>query len=438
MANGMYSMKYLKPLRSNHKGDTIVEVLIVVAVLSFILVGAYALSNRSSQGTRQAQERSEGYKYTETQMELLKTFLSKSTNLAALPADGSTFCMRADATPSAVITGIPTDAQQETFTSFTGFNECRDSEFYYNYIQRSGDTFTAHTRWNKVNGQGIDESTMVHRIYPNLASEGGNGGGGGGACPANHGLDILGSCVPCPNGFSSPGGGSLLTACQPIAPAILVSVKKIPPAAGNNTPDCGAAATDNRSGTSVRLTRSDGVAYNGTTDYLSNALFTGLSYPPNYAYSASATAPAGYQMCSGPVGVTTLGLGSAPGQGTTAPATLKMRPVCYQTYSSSWTYDPVPGTYYADHIGWANGRWVKDSTRRAAQYDGLYANGMASGAYGIGGNTVWLEYHSGPNRYNQSWYNGWFAAYVADPVYGAPYWHAYQWNEHRNYYNVCP
>lgn len=77
---------FIKPLQQ--RGDTIVEVLIAIAIVSLTLTGAYASVNRSANATRTAQERGEALKWAETQVEQIK---ASKDNLAAptFPAD---FC----------------------------------------------------------------------------------------------------------------------------------------------------------------------------------------------------------------------------------------------------------------------------------------------------------------------------------------------------------
>lgn len=194
-------MKYLRKIK-NQKGDTILEVLVVVAVLSLILTISYALANRSAQANRQAQERSEATKYTEAQIELVKTYLSK-TAISALPASGSKFCMRSDGSPTAAIPGpIPDDAQADL--TFSGYPpECKTDPLrtgitYNYYIQREGNTFTAYTRWVKVGGAGADEVSMIHRIYPDIASGPLSGGSWSSACPPGYFMNSIGGCDPIP------------------------------------------------------------------------------------------------------------------------------------------------------------------------------------------------------------------------------------------------
>ncbi|TAH34119.1 hypothetical protein EYC59_03930 [Candidatus Saccharibacteria bacterium] len=63
-------LKKLHKLTS--KGDTIVEVLLAVGVISFTLVTAYAISSRSMDGIRTSQERQEALALAQSQIELVR------------------------------------------------------------------------------------------------------------------------------------------------------------------------------------------------------------------------------------------------------------------------------------------------------------------------------------------------------------------------------
>ncbi len=76
----------------NRRGDTIVEVLIAIAIVSLTLTGAYTSVNRSANATRTAQERAEALKWAETQVEQIKAgaqvgnnFCYQASNLAYSP-----------------------------------------------------------------------------------------------------------------------------------------------------------------------------------------------------------------------------------------------------------------------------------------------------------------------------------------------------------------
>src|SRR5262245_14367511 len=76
---------------ARQRGDTIVEVLIAIAVAGVVLAGAYVTSNRSLAATRAAQERSNALKLAEAQMEKIKSLAI--SNPTALFAVSSAFCV---------------------------------------------------------------------------------------------------------------------------------------------------------------------------------------------------------------------------------------------------------------------------------------------------------------------------------------------------------
>ena len=67
--------------RLNQVGDTIVEVLVAMTVMSMVLGGAFASTNRSLNATQAAKERDQGVRLAETQIEQLKS-LDKETFVA--------------------------------------------------------------------------------------------------------------------------------------------------------------------------------------------------------------------------------------------------------------------------------------------------------------------------------------------------------------------
>lgn len=69
----------LFPRIASNRGDTIVEVLIAIAVVSLVLAGAFVSSNRSLKATRTAQERGEALKLAESQVEQIKLAADNKT-----------------------------------------------------------------------------------------------------------------------------------------------------------------------------------------------------------------------------------------------------------------------------------------------------------------------------------------------------------------------
>ena len=72
-------------VRANQRGDTIVEVLIAVAVITLVLAGAYKITARNTIATQDTQEHSYALKLAETQTEKLRA-ASKVELTGASPA----------------------------------------------------------------------------------------------------------------------------------------------------------------------------------------------------------------------------------------------------------------------------------------------------------------------------------------------------------------
>ncbi len=89
----------------NSAGDTIVEVLVAVAVVSLVLGGAFTSTRRSANATRTAQEQGEALKLAESQLEQIKIAVdSKTPDVFG----AGNFCIAAGIiTPSCATGGLP-------------------------------------------------------------------------------------------------------------------------------------------------------------------------------------------------------------------------------------------------------------------------------------------------------------------------------------------
>lgn len=81
-------------LKLKQNGDTIVEVLIVVAVIGLVIALGYNLATSSLNGVRVSQERAEATKIAESQVELLRYKLNQGDSVHNI----TNFCI--DNTPS--------------------------------------------------------------------------------------------------------------------------------------------------------------------------------------------------------------------------------------------------------------------------------------------------------------------------------------------------
>ncbi len=82
----------------NQRGDTLVEVMIVITVLSVVVVAAFSVANHAVAASRDAKEHTEALKLAETQLELLKSYAQIAGN--NVTSNGfSSFCIDMSTTP---------------------------------------------------------------------------------------------------------------------------------------------------------------------------------------------------------------------------------------------------------------------------------------------------------------------------------------------------
>lgn len=259
-------------------GDTIVEVMIVLAVLGLALGVSYATANRSLLNTRQAQENSQAAELVQAQIEALRS-LSCSTGDPSCKPDTTLFT----ATPYCIDTGTnPYKAVSPSSAACTKNGLYNLSVAYANNATNP-DTFTVTAQWPDVLGQGTDTVTTVYRIH---------------------------STVTTPY-ITCPGPGETPPLCiPPKIGAVDVLVKAIPPAAGNNTPSCAAAATQSKAANVILTDNSAGgtvVGNKNTTNVNPTASFTGLTQGDVFSASVSR---AGFGVC--PSGSSTTATTSTP------------------------------------------------------------------------------------------------------------------------------
>ena len=168
----------------NQLGDTIVEVLVAMAIVGIVLAGAFAASNRSQKSTQQAQEHTTALKIAEGQLELLKA----SSNPDQAGADSEIFsvahlfCM--DTSSGNVMKdNIRNGSIFVNIGSMPPNNGAADKKLRYgscttlngvNYniavdrAQVTGTTnqyvFTVHIRWDSVQDIGHDEVTLAYKV----------------------------------------------------------------------------------------------------------------------------------------------------------------------------------------------------------------------------------------------------------------------------------
>lgn len=139
-------------IRLSEAGDTIVEVLIVLAVLGLSLGISYATANRSLLGARQAQEHSEALEILQGQLEQLRANAANDPNLFDISKYSSGFCY----TPSFVdLTITPGGCTMQTLYGIS-----------LKHFNGNSNAFQATASWDDVTGRGKDNVSLVYRLYP--------------------------------------------------------------------------------------------------------------------------------------------------------------------------------------------------------------------------------------------------------------------------------
>lgn len=150
--------------RLSSRGDTIVEVLIAILIVSVIMSGAFVSARKSQTAIRSSQERVEGLKVAEGQVERIRAAANtKTPDLFSPPV--TTFCLDSTNTRKSVsLNALATD-------NFSIYQTCKSTPTgvdYYFVTERdtATNTFVVHTRWDGVNGTGKQEIKLAVRIDP--------------------------------------------------------------------------------------------------------------------------------------------------------------------------------------------------------------------------------------------------------------------------------
>ena len=158
-------------LRNNQRGDTIVEVLIAIAIVSVVLGGAYSISNKSSMQVRNAQEHAEAEKIAMGAVEELPSTVGRFSGTlgVSVPNPVPLFC-RDGENAALDVSGSPVTSisalNAPGMTWGTALDSCYSQNRYHTFIERSATdprTFTVHVRWDGVTG-GQQNVELSYRI----------------------------------------------------------------------------------------------------------------------------------------------------------------------------------------------------------------------------------------------------------------------------------
>lgn len=157
-------LKLGKP--SNQRGDTIIEVMIVLTILGFAIGVSLATSNRSLQNARQAQEHSESTRIVQTQAEGLRVLAP----VDPAPAEknifvNTPFCIKYDAGNFTVVGDTDPACTGGSAGYKTSVQYCRGSGAAQCTGLSSTNTFIIQVSWDNVQGRGSDSTTLAYRVH---------------------------------------------------------------------------------------------------------------------------------------------------------------------------------------------------------------------------------------------------------------------------------
>jgi len=143
----------------NQRGDTIVEVLISIAVVSLVLGGAYVTTNKSLMATRASEEQSNAVKLVESQFELLKGMAATDTGTITINGAPQKFCIS-----SATTVAASTSAACKVDS--TGAPTTTEPVYNITVEKQINNVYSIKADWNSIRQTGKDQVQMFYRIYP--------------------------------------------------------------------------------------------------------------------------------------------------------------------------------------------------------------------------------------------------------------------------------
>jgi type II secretory pathway pseudopilin PulG len=162
-------MPVMKKMQFSQQGDTIVEVLIAIAVVSAVLGSAYGIVNRTVNNSQQAKEHSQALKVAEAQLERLRSAPNRAG--AFNPSLVSAFCLPDDLTktpqnnPGISLSATSVSTTPSDYNALCRFSDGTATERYLVAITRSSDIFKVYVSWEGATG-GKDLVNLAYRIYP--------------------------------------------------------------------------------------------------------------------------------------------------------------------------------------------------------------------------------------------------------------------------------
>jgi type II secretory pathway pseudopilin PulG len=168
-------LKQVGRIREN--GDTIVEVMVVLAILGLAIGISFATANRSLLNTNQAEENSQATDYAQSQVEDLRYLAptSSSANPSENPGSNifnpsTTFCITSPTVANPITTTkancvFGAQKYQVVVYNCDRYNAGEDSNNPCAGTAAASDTFIVVATWPNILGQGTDSATLSYRVH---------------------------------------------------------------------------------------------------------------------------------------------------------------------------------------------------------------------------------------------------------------------------------
>lgn len=156
--------------RQNTRGDTIVEVLISVTIISFVLGAAYLLTSRSLQAGLAAREHTEALNYVQGQVERLKSVKESATaaEFSAYKASAisGAYCLTADTNTNTVSQKSATNPLCSVDSDHPSGGGRYLLSTTYISSGANADTFKFSATWKRVGKSTNESADIYYRAAP--------------------------------------------------------------------------------------------------------------------------------------------------------------------------------------------------------------------------------------------------------------------------------
>lgn len=158
------AMRLVHSHKLNQTGDTIVEVLIAIAVVSVVIVSSFTIANKSSIQIRAAQERSEGLKLAASAIETIKARPTAANNLPL----NKLYCqdLITQATANGDLPNLVTE-QDSDYAQPQCRSQLTTVPYFISVMRTDNEgSFVVHARWDRVGGGERQDITYSYRLNP--------------------------------------------------------------------------------------------------------------------------------------------------------------------------------------------------------------------------------------------------------------------------------